>query len=131
MVIENRKTCQECGQILAGRIDKKFCDSDCRTNYHNRTQRIASEKFRLIERAMKRNRNFLQRRRQEGWKFISVLELRDCGFDLKYFTHLVEDPKGRVWRYVYDEPYSITKYGIMILPPPKFGSNNQLNGTDS
>jgi hypothetical protein len=29
------KTCLQCGTELRGRIDKKFCDDQCRTAYNN------------------------------------------------------------------------------------------------
>ena len=30
------KTCASCGEIIKGRIDKKFCDDACRSNYNNK-----------------------------------------------------------------------------------------------
>ncbi len=31
--------CKECGKILHGRSDKRFCNDDCRSSYHNKKRR--------------------------------------------------------------------------------------------
>lgn len=115
MIQENKKHCKECGTVLTGRADKKYCDSNCRSLYHNRANRKETERMRQVERVMRRNRNYLDRKSQNGRKFIPVVELFDSGFDLKYFTHFHEDQEGRVWRMVYDIPYLLTKKGILLM----------------
>lgn len=115
MIEENKKHCKECGAVLTGRTDKKFCDSNCRSLFHNRANRKETERMRQVERVMRRNRYFLDRKAQNGRKFIPVVELFDSGFDLKYFTHFHEDQEGRVWRMVYDIPYLLTKKGILLM----------------
>lgn len=34
------RLCQECGSVLRGRIDQRFCDGYCRVAYHNRKKRF-------------------------------------------------------------------------------------------
>ena len=32
----SKKTCLECGDTFAGRVDKKFCSDGCRNTYNNK-----------------------------------------------------------------------------------------------
>jgi len=42
--LEREMTCLECGETLRGRRGKKYCDPQCRTDYHNHRRSITRDK---------------------------------------------------------------------------------------
>ena len=42
------RNCICCGKPYEGRIDKKFCCDDCRTDYHNQIRRERDRRFRTV-----------------------------------------------------------------------------------
>src|SRR3546814_11771683 len=89
------RKCQECGEPVAGRSDKKFCSDQCRTSYHNRVNSSANQLLRQINRILKRNRRILVALNDTGKTIVPVQRLLERGFDFRYFTNCSEPKTGR------------------------------------
>ncbi|NNK80546.1 MAG: DUF2116 family Zn-ribbon domain-containing protein [Flavobacteriales bacterium] len=95
--------CLECGNALEGRVDKKFCDDQCRSAYHyqqskNRKQTL----FASIDRQLKLNRRLLKHFNRSGKSTIRATKLEEAGFNPAYFTHYWKNNRGQVYLFCYD-----------------------------
>jgi hypothetical protein len=95
--------CQDCGSIISGRTDKKFCDDACRTSYNNRRRQEESAGVRRTDAILRRNRKILQ------FYAESRAEARLCrehllasGFRPDFVTRIAADPAGGLIRYYYE-----------------------------
>ena len=53
------RACLDCGAVLRGRSDKKFCDDQCRNNYNNQLNSESYNLVRNINNKLKRNRRVM------------------------------------------------------------------------
>lgn len=103
--METNKTCQECGDRIAGRADKKFCSDHCRTAYNNRLNSDQSNYVRNVNNILRKNRRILASMNPKGRVKIAIDRLRDAGFQFGYFTNIQETHEGSPYRYCYDQGY--------------------------
>lgn len=99
------KGCQQCGAVLKGRSDKKFCSSECRIEFNNMRYRKENESMIAINKILRTNRSILKTLNPEGKIVISAELLLKSGFDLDYFTNIYTTKTGREYRYCYDYGY--------------------------
>jgi predicted nucleic acid-binding Zn ribbon protein len=101
--------CLECETILftGSRKDKKFCDDNCRTDYHNRQKEFDAEETKKIDEALKQNRKILQRLiGDENEIIVTRSKLENFGYDFKYATHtVVSKHKQNVFTFCYNYGY--------------------------
>lgn len=102
----NKRTCKECGEILNGRSDQKFCDDGCRNAFNNKKLGTSTLFMRKINRILKKNHTILKElnpnEKTTIWK--STLEKR--GFSFSFYTHLYKTKTGREYYFCYDQGYS-------------------------
>ena len=58
-MVEN-KNCLFCGTTLSGRSDKKYCDDNCRNNYHYRLKKDSNIIIKSINASLIKNREILK-----------------------------------------------------------------------
>lgn len=109
-----KKNCTECGELLYGRTDKRFCGDACRSAFHNRRYGPALPCMRRVNRVLARNRRILATLRQAGRQAESRGRLREQGFRFDYFTHQNVTTEGTV-RYCYDQGYRLTRGKIQLV----------------
>jgi len=104
---EEIKSCLQCGKVLHGRSDKKFCDDYCRNNYNNQLKAHANNYMRNINNSLNKNRRILETLLPVDKEKITVQKekLSHEGFSFKYFTHLLTTKKGANYFYCYDYGY--------------------------
>lgn len=102
---ENDRHCQECGLILIGRSDKKFCSDQCRASFHNREYSQNSESIRRVNRVLKRNRFVLGKLAEQGKFQINKKKLEEMGFNFDFYTHLRKKKDGSKVFYCYETGY--------------------------
>ncbi|MHA7129135.1 hypothetical protein [Algoriphagus namhaensis] len=102
-----KRTCLNCGEALRGRIDKKFCDDQCRNNYNNAQKATTNNLIRNINNALKKNRSILEAFIPEGENLAKTTKerLTRNGFQFRYLTHTFENKKGNTYHYCYDYGY--------------------------
>lgn len=107
-IAEIRK-CLDCGSVLKGRVDKKFCNDYCRNNYNNRQKSLGSHSslVRNINNSLLKNRKVLESLLPEGEETAKAHKdkLLRLGFHFKYQTHTYTTKNGKVYHYCYDFGY--------------------------
>ena len=99
------KKCNECGEAMNGRSDKRFCSDLCRNVYHNRERISQTEKIREVNIILSRNRRILKHCLEGRSSKVPVSYLYKCGFDFNYFTHQVKDLQGELVVFCYELGY--------------------------
>lgn len=99
------RVCLDCGKLLMGRADKKFCDDSCRSNYNNRLNHTASAYIKEVNAILKKNRKILEQANPSGKTKTELSKLINAGLDLKYFTNILETGNGNRYFYCYEQGY--------------------------
>ncbi len=107
------RTCLDCGNPIKGRIDKKFCDDQCRSNYNNKLKPETPPAIKKINAILKNNRDILEKLNPEAKTKISKARLLKTGFDLQYHTHQLQTQKGNTYNFCYE-------YGYLALDDETF-----------
>lgn len=107
-----KRLCMDCGNPLYGRVDKKFCNDQCRSNYNNKIK-MGNSMVKSINLILKRNRNILEKFNPEGKTRINRVKLMAAGFDLDYHTHIYHTQKGDAYIFCYE-------YGYLKLATDEF-----------
>lgn len=97
--------CMECGEELMGRIDKKFCNDQCRNTFNNKQNRTANEYVRKINNILRKNRRILEEFNPGEKSAISKEKLLLNGFNFYYYTNVYETKQGKKYFFVYDHGY--------------------------
>lgn len=101
------KLCLQCGKLLRGRTDKKFCDDNCRNSYNNQLKATTNNYVRNVNNALAKNRRILENLLPADKEKLTVPKekmIRE-GFNFKYFTHQLTTQKGATYFYCYDHGY--------------------------
>jgi hypothetical protein len=100
------RKCLDCGEIIYGRVDKKFCSDQCRNNYNNRMNTDNSVVVRNVNAILRKNRRILSELiPSEGKINLHKDKLINKGFNFNYITHLYTTQKGSTYRFVYEYGY--------------------------
>lgn len=94
--------CQECGKQLVGRVDKKFCDSDCRAAYHNRNKSMGEETMRQYNSILRHNRRILRTLCPQGKSTVRREVLEQMGYRFGFYTNTYQSSKGGTYYLCYD-----------------------------
>lgn len=103
--MNNEKYCLDCGEVLHGRADKKFCNDQCRNNYNNQLNSNASNLVRNINNILRRNRRILEELNPAGKTKTTLQKLASKGFNFEYFTSLYQTQKGSTYHFCYEYGY--------------------------
>lgn len=109
------KHCLDCGELIKGRSDKKFCDDQCRTNYNNKIKIEVSGSLKTINKILKQNRSILEKLCVDGKAKASKVKLEQHGFNFGYFTHLYETQKGQTYKFCYEFGYLSLEQEYFLL----------------
>ncbi len=100
------RRCLDCGEVLKGRSDKKFCSDQCRNNYNNTVNREANNLLRNVHSVLRRNRKILGDLYESGKVKVHRDALLVSEFNPGFFTHIVENKDGNtIIRYCYEYGY--------------------------
>ena len=109
MSVFETKNCLACGRPLKGRVDKKFCDDNCRNSYNNLQKAKGSHStyVRNINNTLLKNRKVLESILPEGEETAKANKekLQRLGFQFKYLTHTYTTKTGKIYHYCYDYGY--------------------------
>ena len=99
------RKCQECGEKVVGRIDKKFCSDYCRNTYNNKVNKESKNLIRNINNRLRKNYKVLTELNPSGKTKVTRNKLYDRGFDFQLFTSIYTTKAGKNYYYVYDQGY--------------------------
>ena len=97
--------CIHCGKAIYGRIDKKFCNPQCKSAYHNVKNRDESLKMKAVNKLLKDNYNILCKINPNQKTKVKKDTLTQNGFNFHYFTNIYKTKKGHVYYFIYDQGY--------------------------
>ena len=97
--------CLNCKKPLTGRIDKKFCDSHCRAEYHNRNKTYGQLYISDAQRIIRHNRKILKTLSPEGKATVRKEVLDRMGYDYRYFSGLYKSGQN-LYYLVYDYAFA-------------------------
>jgi len=101
-----KKTCLECGEVILGRADKKYCSDYCRNAYNNKLNKDSKNLMRNINNRLRKNYRILDSfPLKDGKARTTKSKLLDKGFDFEYITHLYTTKKGATYYFLYDLGY--------------------------
>lgn len=110
------RKCPECGDIIIGRADKKFCSDQCRNSYNNKLNSDASNTVRNINNILRKNRRILQElNKQSGKTLVNKDTLLQNGFNFTYHTHTYTTKKGDIYHFCYEQGYLFLKDKELFL----------------
>lgn len=109
------ENCKECGAILVGRTDKKFCSDGCRNDYHNRISRDENKEIRKINCILAKNRNVLKALFESKICECSKEKLYKMGFNFSYFTSYGRKPNVGKCYFCYDFGYFCSQKGHIFI----------------
>lgn len=99
----------QCAKTLKGRSDKKFCDSYCRTSFHNLAKRQRSSSFHHWFMRLRVNYEILSRHTTLGQNhIISWQKALDEGFYHAIYSQKHKDDSGYISYQCFNISYTIT-----------------------
>ena len=105
MPVKQEKNCEECGTVIIGRIDKRFCSDQCRNTFNNRQNSDITNYIRNINNALRKNRRILMGLNPEGKIRLSRDKLLSKGFDFSCYTSTYTTKDGSQYFYCYEQGY--------------------------
>ena len=99
------KNCLDCGKPIMGRIDKKFCDDQCRSNHNNKNKNKNNSFIKTVNAILLRNKKILEKLNPEGKTKTTLEKLQKAGFNFSYHTHQLTTQKGSIYTFCYDYGY--------------------------
>lgn len=114
---EEIKLCQNCGERVVGRSDKKFCSDECRTMFHNQRYRDTFREISKINRILKKNYAIIDTLYKKGERQTSLTALFGMGFNFEFFTSLRKstDSEDSFITGCYNYNYTISRNGSVSI----------------
>ena len=110
-----KKKCPECGELILGRADKKFCSDMCRNSYNNRQNSDSTNFMRTVNNILRKNRRILEELNPNGKTSVHRDKLSEKGFNFSYFTSIYTTKKGQVYYFCYEQGYLAIENNFYIL----------------
>ena len=99
------KQCLECGEVIHGRSDKKFCSDYCRNAHNNKVNKDSKNLIRNTNNRLRKNYKTLTELNSKGKTKVVRNTLNGYNFDFSLFTSIYTTKTGNVYYYVYDQGY--------------------------
>ncbi len=109
------RACLECGKPVHGRIDKKFCDDQCRNAYNNKQNADANNFVRNVHYTLRKNRRILEELNPSGKEKVLKNKLTEKGFDFTFHTSTYTTKKGATYHFVYEYGYLELENDYLLL----------------
>lgn len=116
------RNCLDCGEVLQGRKDKKFCNDHCRVNYHNFKHSNEVSQIRSIQQILLGNRAILKSFIEKGVRVTRYAQLLSAGFRFNYHTHILKIGRS-LYLCVFEYSMKLSKNGKFVLD--KIAAENQ------
>lgn len=121
MLFAGKKNCEECGNLMSGRVDKRFCSDQCRNAFNNRLNSDVTSYIRNTNHALRKNRRILIELNPMGKSRISRDKLLAKGFDFSHFTSISMSKDGAQYFYCYEQGYlSLEKDSFLLVKKTEF-----------
>ena len=105
LYLMEKRVCLECGALLLGRSDKKYCNDYCRNAYNNRLNVDTKRLIKNTNNRLRRNYKTLVKLNVTGKTKVTRMRLYDHNFDFNFFTSIYITKAGKTYYYIYDQGY--------------------------
>lgn len=109
------KNCLFCGEKLIGRADKKFCDAQCRSQFHNKEHEEERKLYQEVNSILKKNHQILMALNTDGKTKIRKSKLLEQGFQFDYHTQILPTSKDRTYYFCYNQGWLETGGDWLLL----------------
>ena len=110
------KKCAECGEVIKGRVDKKFCSDQCRNAHNNKLNSDSNNFVRNVNNALRRNRRILSTFLGKNEKITMAKQrLADEGFNFSYITNNLVTRNHHTYHYCYEFGYMLIDNGMVLI----------------
>ncbi len=111
------KICAECGEVIKGRADKRFCDDACRSVFNNKLNSDSSALMKNINNILRKNRRIIEELTpaNEGKTTVGLKKLQDKGFNFNYHTHIYTTKAGAKYIFCYEYGYLALENDLYML----------------
>lgn len=117
------RQCPECGEPIAGRIDKKFCSDLCRNSFNNKVNSDSNNLVRNINNLLRKNRRILEESLNGAdTTRISKQKLSDKGFNFTYYTNPLTTYNNHHYFFCYEFGYRYLENDQLMLVKKNFES---------
>ena len=99
------KECPECGELIKGRADKKFCSDMCRNAFNNKLNSDTVNYVRNVNNILRKNRRILEEFIPADTAKTTKAKLIQKGFNFQYFTNTYVTKKGVTYYFCYEYGY--------------------------
>jgi hypothetical protein len=100
------KKCEECGKTIRGRLDKRFCDANCRNSFNNKLKRGDEQYILNTNRRLRKNRRILKTLSPIGKSTVRQEVLDAMGYDFNIFSSMFRSKQGLIYYLCYDYGFS-------------------------
>ncbi len=104
--MNTQKLCLYCSEPIKGRSDKKFCNPQCRSAYHNQKEHSAEAFIKFVNKQLRANRSAMRTACPQDKATIRKDFLKSLGMNFKYFTHTWKSKDGTLYYFCYDYGYT-------------------------
>ena len=102
----SNQVCLYCKETLNGRSDKKFCNAQCKSAYHNQAENTSEAYIRSVNKQLRCNRKALRIACPQGKATVRKDFLKTLGMDFKHLTHTWKSKGGNLYYFCYDYGYT-------------------------
>jgi hypothetical protein len=110
-----KKVCLDCGEVIKGRSDKKFCNDICRNSYNNKLNSDTTNYVRNVNNILRKNRRVLEENLKGETTTISKQKLIDKGFNFKYYTNQIVTKNNHTYVYCYEFGYLLLEKEMVLI----------------
>lgn len=111
--------CKYCKQIISGRTDKKFCDINCRTAFHNSRLNEKESVIQKVNKILRKNRSVLKFLSPQGKTTVRKSLLLNQGFNFHYYTHHYTTKNDNTYTFCYDYGYlELEDQKVLVISKP-------------
>lgn len=112
-----KRQCQQCGRVVQGRSDKKFCDDYCRNAFNNQQHATRNNLVRSVNTILLKNRRILEGMIRPGEELSKTprQKLVEQGFEFRYMTHQYQNKKGQVYNFCYEYGYLTLEHDYILI----------------
>ena len=109
------KKCEECGEVIKGRIDKKFCSDLCRNSFNNKLNSDSNNLVRNINNILRKNRRILEGVLVGEKTTLPKQKLLDKGFNFSFHTNLSTTKNNHTYIFCYEYGYLPLENDIILV----------------
>ena len=114
-----KRLCPECGEPIAGRIDKKFCSDLCRNAFNNKVNSDSTNYVRNINNILRKNRRILEDLLQGEKTTLPKQKLIDKGFNFKYITNHSVTKNNHTYFFCYEFGFLPLENDLILIVKKK------------